>query len=215
MRHQPDFLFSDSVASFVGPHEIHVTVDAESTDPVRFRALCHSLGVKALAIANETPGGVTIPDLLTASHGKCTSAEAIERMIAIAGALRAANMQVVREKIETVPWHPYAPGQSHAMPSQTYFESHIGLHTQGQIPDISDLGLPGPLYISRNSDSTTGKIFATYRNYHSDQHSFQNEVANIAKTLTGHGLLLEKADVEFALYDDNIRHDQDWLEAYT
>lgn len=206
---------SNTYENFVGPHEIHVTVDPES-NPDHFRAACDAIGVKAHIIYNETPQGETSVDLLTGSDYTCSSAEAFTELGKIASGLHGYGLEVVRQKIETVPQHPAAP----VRPDQVgrpgaYFESHFTLPDLPTIHEGKTLHYKGvPFYISTtDSKRAQGLLFATMRYYDATSGEFCRTIDNLYDALSEQ-LKLSKPTVEYALYDSNPKHDKAWVESY-
>ena len=51
----------------------------------------------------------------------------------------------------------------------------------------------------------------TYRNYSCGYNEFKKDVDMIKFMLESNGFSFEKVEVEYALYDSNIEHDNNWL----
>lgn len=202
---------------FVGPHEMHVTVDPSSTDPAIFQEACSDLGIKAHVIENEMPGGETVTDYLTGSDMVGRSSEAFAELGRIAGGLRASGLKVVREKIETVPWHPMSPKTNlDRLPDGTYFECHFTLPDLPTIHGFRYLQWGDvPFLISTTENKrNAGLLFATMRHYITTAGAFVENVEGIHKSLSQQLKDIAKPVVEFSLYDSNPDHDRDWVDAY-
>ncbi|MDB5163617.1 MAG: hypothetical protein JWS12_234 [Candidatus Saccharibacteria bacterium] len=210
------FILEAGVRDFFGPHELHVTADPITTDPQLFREVCGQLGVKAHIIYNETPQSESVPDYLTGSDYECTSAESLVELGRIASGLRSAGIEVVREKIETTPWHPLAPkSASDARRPGSYFESHFTLPDLPTTHGWKILKWRGnPLLISTTDNKRReGLLFATLRHYESTSDEFCQTIEKF------HAALAEQIEVkyptvEFAVYDSNPTHDKKWVDSY-
>lgn len=203
---------------FRGPHELHVTVDADSTDPDLFRGACDELRVKAHIIANEVPGSrERITDYLTGSEVTGKSVQAFTELGRIAGGLRAAGLEVVREKIETTPWHPAAPKTSlDRLHEGNYFECHFTLPDLPTIHNFRAMKWGDvPFLISTTEHKREqGLVFATMRHYISTAGEFCRNVDEIHDALQKQIGPVKAPTVEFSLYDSNPGHDDEWIDAY-
>ncbi|MBP7807430.1 hypothetical protein KA047_02945 [Candidatus Saccharibacteria bacterium] len=201
---------------YYGPHELHVTV-APDSDQTVFRSICDDLGVKAHIIYNETPAGVTTVDLLTGSELEGGSGSAFVELGKIATGLRSVGLEVVREKIETTPWHPAAPKMSlDQMRPGTYFECHFTLPDLPAMHGYRPLEWGGVPFLISTTDSKRQRnlLFATMRHYISTAGAFCESVDRIHGALSAQLGEVKKPTVEFALYDSNPHHDKEWVNAY-
>ena len=133
------------------PHEIHVTVRA--ADVPRFRDTCAYLGVKPVLLALQLQQS-DFMDLMTSFSFMGTSEAALAEAARQANGLRAAGFEVLRQKIESAPWHPWAPTRTNAqaMPEGAYFESHVAVVTPfGQRGRLTHLAQLYSAHISRNA----------------------------------------------------------------
>jgi len=122
--------------------------------------------------------------------------------------LKDRGYEVVRNKIETVPWHPAAPqdkDKDHPLwhgdpiPNGCYFESHIGvIVTKETKPDLEELvdflnesicEFSGTAKLSKNFFKKTedGKFInmLTYRSDMVNAKEFEAEVRSIEKIISG------------------------------
>jgi hypothetical protein len=218
MEQNHGFLFLEQGAlNFYGPHELHVTANPESTDRQQFLEACGKLGIKAHVIYNEIPYGEASVDYLTGSQYECTSTQSFEELQRVANGLRLAGIEVVREKIETTPWHPMAPKLSGSKQLEgSYFESHFTVSDK-----LRDLGNKGvsfrgtPLLISTTEHKRSQRLlFATLRHYKSTSEEFCQTVTALHAQLQEQ-LTVSFPTVEYALYDSNPAHDKTWVDAYS
>ena len=118
-------------ATFPLPFEIHVTVEADSflESISEFKEDCKDIGVKPIVIDLEINDGSILKDVMTSSKFFGDNRTAYEESERIVKSLRDKGYKVVRNKIESVPWHPAAPAIStgREIENGCYFESHIGV----------------------------------------------------------------------------------------
>jgi len=245
-----ELLSRESESKFPLPFEIHITVDgSEMCDPIMFdrkrfdidyfKQVCQSIGVKPIVLDLEIPDGV-IKDTMTSSKHFGDNRSVYDESQRIVYELKEAGFEVLRTKIETVPWHPAAPKKWPIsnpspvhLPNNCYFESHIGVSIYpNQKEDLSkfvekefngkELGdhlnikLKGIVKLSQNffKKSIDGSKFInmiTYRSTTSGSEEFKRYVDLIKQTLNAGGYEFEKVEVEYAIYDTNVSHDANWL----
>src|SRR5574343_260552 len=109
-------------------YEIHVTVQTKEVE--RFQDVCKKLGVKPIILDLQNKSGDVLCEVMTSSTISTydrTVVEAKAAMVGICVLLTKAGFEVIRSKIETVPWHPLAPkehgGKIHFEGS--HFETHF------------------------------------------------------------------------------------------
>jgi len=204
-------------ATFPLPYEIHVTVDLENSYTHKhineeslneFKEDCKSIGVKPIVIDLEMKDKSSIKDVMTSSKFFGDNRTAYEESERIAKRLKEMGYDVVRNKIETVPWHPAAPqdkDKDHPLwhgepiPNGCYFESHIGvLVTKETKPDLEDLvdflnesicEFSGTAKLSKNFFKKTedGRFvnMLTYRSNMANAKEFETEVRAIERIISG------------------------------
>lgn len=200
------------------PYELHITV-AEAPDVAAFRLACHDAEVKPILLDLQTHGDHVIRDVMTSSVVFGTNTDALEAIERQSRVLAAHGLQVVRKKIETVPWHPAAPSQAHAnpvMPADCYFECHFGVKTtEGPaLVKLQSLAKALGCHLSRNTFKRTAEyivVMLTYRDYQGPYEKVQAAVDLIGAALRTAGFDVDKEIVEFSLYDTKVHHDAAWL----
>lgn len=210
-------------AGFPVPYEFHVTV--RTSDIKGFRDTCELLGVKAVIIdLQDRQGGSLMQDVMTSSTYIGNNPGAYTELQRITSGLREAGFEVVREKIETVPWHPAAPDapnipeEEQEMPKGCYFETHFGVRlSHDQVPALREVAGMINAHMSRNVfktyDDGTVKVMLTARSYTGSATRFQERVDHISGELCEMGYTIDKVIVEFALYDTSVHHDATWVQA--
>ena len=194
-----------------------------------FKKQCQYLGVKPIVIELQLENG-TLEDVMTSSKHFGDNRSAYEDSERIANKLIKLGYRVVRKKIETVPWHSAAPIIDGILPipNGCYFESHIGVvitpdekqelnnFVEALNTGLEDTGVGGVAKLSQNffKKSNDGSKFInmlTYRNNVCGYNTFKDEVEMIKESLISSEFIYEKVEVEYAIYDTNVTHDDVWL----
>lgn len=210
-------------ANYPVPFEFHITVRTKEIE--RFRQTCAALGVKAIVLDLQDQEGETVMhDVMTSSTFMGDNPGAHNEMERIAGGLKRADFEVVRKKIETVPWHPAAPDQKDVlekdqpMPKDCYFECHFGVVCDDERrEDLQALAKEVDAHLSRNIfkklEGGTYKIMLTARSYQGSATAFQGRVESIKNLLDERGYDVDKVITEFSVYDTRVSHDSSWISA--
>jgi len=203
------------------PYEIHVTVNLVADDTVNFVESCRKIDVKPIVLALQTKGG-DLTDVMTSSVHLGNNRSAYEEMKRITNELKRQGYKVVREKIETVPWHPAAPSSKTSilkMPEDCYFETHIGVNLSTTEPDrkeaLQSIADYFDAHMSRNAfkmhDDGTYMQMITFRKYEGTFESFEGEANTLNGMIVLEGFEVEKRVTEFSIYDTKVSHDSEWL----
>jgi len=205
----------------------------------KFKEDCLNIGVKPIVIDLEINDGSIVKDVMTSSKHFGDNRSAYEESIRIVNELNKRGYKVLRNKIESVPWHPSAPviSTGKEIPNNCYFESHIGVViTPGEkdglnsfvkeLPDryaINFSGLGDPLtslsgtaklsqnFFKKSKDGSKFVNMLTYRSNMCGSPKFKLEVEGIKQLLIEEGFEFEKVEVEYAIYDTNVSHDAKWI----
>lgn len=223
---------SEEKAEFPLPFEIHVTVESPSSID-KFKQSCSLIEVKPIVIDLEINDGSIIKDVMTSSKHFGDNRTAYEESKRICRELELQGFRVLRNKIESVPWHPAAPviSTGKEIPNGCYFESHIGVTIYpDQKEELNDfvkstltndhlIELSGTAKLSQNffKKSKDGSKFVnmlTYRSNMCGSPKFKLEVEGIKHLLQEEGFEFEKVEVEYAVYDTNVTHDAKWILGY-
>jgi hypothetical protein len=195
-------------------YEIHVTVKTE--DVKGFIEECGAIGVKPIVLDLQTQSGDSIQDVMTSSKVTGTDLDAVSGMRLVSDHLSFKGFNVVREKIETVPWHPKA--LVHDENSGTgYFETHIPvLVREDNVKGFARLARFFSLHPSRNpfKKASNGYVvqMATLRKYNCSIDQFKRELDWAFDCIFKYGYSLYKEpEIEYALLDSNVTHDSDWI----
>jgi NTP pyrophosphatase (non-canonical NTP hydrolase) len=223
---------SEEKAEFPLPFEIHVTVESPK-DIDGFKDACSLIEVKPIVIDLEINDGSVIKDVMTSSKHFGDNRTAYEESKRICRELELQGFKVLRNKIESVPWHPAAPviSTGKEIPNGCYFESHLGVVIKPEekeslnefvkytLTDSHLIELSGTAKLSQNffKKSKDGSAFVnmlTYRSNMCGSPKFKLEVEGIKHLLQEEGFEFEKVEVEYAVYDTNVTHDSKWILGY-
>lgn len=225
---------TEEKAEFPLPFEIHVTIKPDNTyidfTIDEFKSDCELIGVKPIVIDLEINDGSIIKDVMTSSKHFGDNRSSYEESKRIVKELESRGYVVVRNKIESVPWHPAAPviSTGKEIPNGCYFESHIGVLIKPEqkeelnnfvfnvISNNDLIELSGTAKLSQNffKKSKDGSKFVnmlTYRSNICGSPKFKLEVEGIKHLLQEEGFEFEKVEVEYAVYDTNVTHDAKWI----
>jgi hypothetical protein len=217
MRKWAELQARERKANYPVPFEFHITVRTQELE--RFKTTCAALGVKPIVLDLQNQQGETVMhDVMTSSTFIGDNPGALHEMERIAVGLAEADFEVVRKKIETVPWHPAAPDDagSSEMPKDCYFECHFGVVCNAmRRGELQRIAQQLDAHLSRNIfkklDGENFKIMLTARSYEGTATQFQQRVKNIEATLKECGFDVDKTIVEFSVYDTKVHHDSSWL----
>lgn len=211
------------------PFEIHVTVklNPDTQSIIEFKNACASLNVKPILLDLHTKNEM-IKDLMTSSKHFGTNASAYVESERISRTLESWGWDVIRVKIETVPWHPASPKQTNnlKMPPDCYFEAHIPVKVKNQEHldllknHLNGMSLHKTVHVSNNAFKSfvdgSMIVMLTYRSTFDVQESFEWYVESIIGWINDFEKLDNKFEVgkvhkEFSIYDTKMSHDAKWL----
>lgn len=213
-----ELLSREAVMTDRTPYEIHVTVK-EAPDVETFRQACAALEVKPIILDLQLKAGV-LNDVMTSSVYFGTNRDAYEEMERIATGLTNTGFDVVRRKIETVPWHPAAPSrtsQEPVMPPHCYFECHfsVKVNSPAERGALEVVAAATQCHLSRNVFKTnsdgTQTVMMTYRSYDGLYEDVQAQVEMIKRALVDASFVLGKSNIEFSIFDSKVNHDSAWI----
>jgi NTP pyrophosphatase (non-canonical NTP hydrolase) len=201
------------------PYEVHVTVK-HPDNLEQYKKDCEECKVKPIVLDLESRDIIT-KDVMTSSKFFGDNRGAYEEMKRISGFLRSKGYVVVREKVETIPWHPAAPFNpaKDVMPKDCYFECHLGaIITQAQKKLLQEIAQAHEAHLSRNffKKLDGGKFvnMITYRLYGGKgvcYDFFKEKVGALKASLTARSIPFEKEIIEFSIYDTKVSHDDAWI----
>jgi NTP pyrophosphatase (non-canonical NTP hydrolase) len=201
------------------PYEIHVTVNVVNDMQIKmFNELCNKIGVKPIVLDLENSGKSVMRDVMTSSHHMGNNVSAYTNSKNIEAVLLQNGFNVVRVKIETVPWHPAAPvNEGDKMPKDCYFEAHIGcIITPEEKGILEAIASSNNAHLSRNyfKKLEDGKFvnMLTLRHKEGVLNTFNSKLEEIRRLLDYWKIDYEKVITEFSIYDTKISHDFIWTE---
>lgn len=201
------------------PYEIHITVQRPDNMLV-FKMVCEELKVKPIVIDLEKDETVIMQDVMTSSIHYGDNRTAYDTAMSLRYELSMKGYSVMRVKIETVPWHPAAPSRDDdhfVMPPDSYFESHLRIvTTEGRVGELKKIAKNQSAHLSRNFykkiSETEYVIMMTLRSQTDTKDSFKEKVDRLKDLLDYHKFLVDKIEVEFAVYDTKVTHDKAWID---
>lgn len=189
------------------PYEIHVTV--RSPDVTAFRAFCTANALKPIILDLQDREGTTVlTDVMTSSKFVGTAANAWKEMREITRTLvEVGGFNVVRHKIETVPWYP-ASGR--------YFEAHIAVQVKdGYIDDLRETASLAQCHMSQNVFKRAAggsSIFLLTRRHYGSREAFEKDVIASVAFIALDDFQVLKVEKELCIYDSNTDHDTAWID---
>lgn len=208
-------LSSEHKGQFPLPFEIHVSVGELTQDEIApFVSLLKEINVKPIIIELEKNSKLVLTDAMTSSIHYGDNTSAMDYMNYIDHFLKSYGYNVVRKKIETVPWHPAA--LSHSAKSGYYFESHLRIVTTDDLRDKLDMiAKIHNAHLSRNYFKKLSNeeyiIMMTLRNSNTTSKEFDRDVKELEQWLTIEDFIVDKVEIEYAIYDSNINYDKIWF----
>jgi len=209
------------------PYEIHITVDFnESFDTLSskdkleyFKENCLDIKIKPILLDLHLKDGAVFKDLMTSSVFMGDNRGAFQEMKRISDGLNLKGWKVIREKIETIPWHPAAPSEKHQqpiMPEHCYFECHLNVCAPtSRLEELAQIacefGARKSQNIFKKVNDDIVNIMITYRDYEKVFEKFKSHLDKIKNKLSNEGFEVEKEIVEFSIYDTKMSHDAEWI----
>lgn len=197
------------------PYEVHITVD-DDTPIDAFRDACELVDAKPLVITDHRLGKGRV-EKITRSTIIGTDDDAHEERRRVSALLTVGGIRVVREKIETAPWHAAVP--RYPMPRcapLTYFEGHATAKIPDELPReksrelILEAALVNGLYVSQSDNHPFRAIF-TARAL-SNLEDFAKVFGEATMRVDRGGLKIVSKRVEFVLFDSKPSHDIGWFD---
>ena len=208
------------------PFELHVTVK-EAASYEQFKLDCASIGVKPVVLDLHKNSTEVIKDVMTSSTMMGDNESVLTKLDLITTQLGGMGYIVVRKKAETVPWHPMAPAFEYVdeMPMGCYFEAHVGVVLKDKQNKflcgeaLYELKRQTHVDVSVRQSSNVFKKYDDYeinmitaRSYSLGYDEFKKFVeGKLIVILKEWGFEVEKHVIEFAIYDNNIKHDAEWI----
>jgi len=195
------------------PFEIHITIKCPINID-KYKIDCYDIGVKPIVLDLKKD----LIDVMTSSKIVGTNKEAYFECIRISEALNVLGYDVIREKIESVTYHPSAPVDvNDKMPENCYFESHIGclVNDDNEKTVLEYIAKKNNAHLSRNvfkkNEDGSYINMVTYRQYDGTTKSFGDKIKHLQNELDDSGFKYDKIITEFSVYDTKVSHDLNWL----
>jgi len=218
---------NEDKAEFPLPFEIHITLAPGNlrNSIESFKIDCADAKVKPilLDLHNKT-GEVILSDVMTSSKHFGDNRSVYYEAVRIQNHFVRAGYEIIRVKIETVPWHPAAPqSKEDIMPKGCYFESHIAVRLNEKIMLAFRARMKRfDIHLSKNAlkvhEDESQTLMVTYRSYDKNRSQFENIVAQIHEELSfkydyvpAEQTKVGKPITEFSIYDTKISYDYIWI----
>lgn len=214
-----------SNSPFPLPYEIHITVEESTRSD--FAKACKSLQVKPIFLAlQSTSSAAVLSDVMTSSIHAGDDITVLAEVTRIVDGLTNAGFKVIRQKIETVPWHPVAPSRDSKVtttPPGVYFECHLNVLIKSRTlqgcanlqHQLKNIAVKHKAHLSRNAfkvySPTEFTVMVTQRNHHCDRETFEQDLDALFLDLRERCFKIEKLITEFVIYDSKTSHDDRWL----
>lgn len=218
LREQSLRRFDPYCQSMKLPFEIHITVENSKGNDF-FVKTCAEIGVKPIILDLEKNGDVVMVDVMTSSVHQGNDSSAYEAAYLLADKLKGVGYNVLRVKIETVPWHPAAPkflDENSKLSEDKYFESHLRIVTTEERKVLLEkIARDFGAHLSRNYFKKLNNneyiIMMTLRKYEVYAEYFKTLVNALNLTLKFKNFVVDKCEIEFVIYDSKVSHDANWI----
>ena len=197
--------------------EIHLTLDAVQAEDCAagLIAFANERGLALLQI--ELPrGAVPVQPMLgwrrDGALSDCmTDIGDVERALTVLG------IRVVRAKIEAAPSNVGVPQAGECCPPGTYFESHLKLRLDDEraVVAVADIAIAHGGHVSRNArrmrEDGRQERFVTLRSTENGLPGIQAQTQALREALSGRGVAILDAEIEFVMHDSHRVLDAGWL----
>lgn len=201
-------------------YEIHITIRCKTEDIDKFKSDCVAIGVKPIVLDLQSNGGASVmQDVMTSS--KYVGETPLIALSVVEQKLYSFGYEILRKKLETTPYNLAVPTVSNELKvgMDCYFESHLQIETTpDRLLELRRICQTNDVHLSRNIFKEIGAniiIMATLRKYDGWIEQFSREVEKFYVALLKSGFYAKKIEVEYAIYDSNVHHDREWVEAIT
>ena len=209
------------INTFPVPFEIHITVNIKHEDLQLFVDYCKVLNVKPIVLDLD----LKEYDVMTSSVINSNTDQAVAEMKRLVHNIETAGFKVVREKIETVPWHPFVPLRIEDVIPTQYFECHLSIIVNQQERNklfeyckqhVTGVHFSKNVFKRLNDDDFVQML--TVRSSPSKfgtKELFEEAISKLKRLILNSNILradsIIKETIEYAIYDSNLEHDSDWI----
>lgn len=193
--------------------EIHLTIRTDNID--KFVNDCRLIKVKPIIIDYYRLGEPIMRDLQISHTIYSTEDECYEILNELVFKFNLMKYSVMREKIEVDPSHPEIIINKSNQINNKYLEAHHLVSTPNcKLKYLVEVCSELNVHMSKNPfkimDNDMQKIMITLRSNKSLK-NFNIENDLLCQTLNLKGFIFEEGNIEYALYDNNITHDNEWI----
>ena len=201
------------IAEKMTPFEIHITVHPD-TNITEFKRACAVMGdVKPLVIANVIDDDLNVKiDIMTRSTVVGDTDKVGDELFRVYSGLNDRGFDILRNKVETVPWAYEKLKNFSREKNVPYFETHIEILGYESVRQVYLNAKQYGGYLSWNVDKEN-VLMVTFRMDHVTEAEFATYTDRMRDNLERNGLVIGRKIVEFAFHDDNKAHDDAWVNA--
>lgn len=203
-------------------YELHITIKAdEKFNLEQFKCDCEELCLKPIIIELQNKEGVKVgEDIMTSSRYVCSHSLIYAKSLEKAALLEAKGYNVFRIKIETDENNRLAYHKDNVfkkpLDPNFYYECHIEIETDNEgLSKLEKIAKKYNCHLSKNAFKklNNGKFInmMTYRNYEKHYEDYKDELETIVNEIKIQGFKVGELDIEYAIFDTNLSHDDDWL----
>lgn len=197
--------------------EIHLTLDvAHAADRAADLArLASERGLGLLQI--ELPRGAAPVQPMLGWRRDGALADCMADIGDVERALAVLGIRTVRAKIEAAPWNVGVPQAGECCPPGTYFESHLKLllDDDHSVAVAADIAIAHGGHVSRNArrmrEDGRQERFVTLRSTENGLPGIQAQTQALHIALSGRGIAILDAEIEFVVHDSHRALDAGWL----
>lgn len=196
--------------------EIHLTIAARTEgDTDRAARFAHANGIKFAHIVLPRGASPSQPMLSWRARGAFETQ--VRSAAAVADALRAADIDVVRTKIEAAPTNPDVPQFGACVRPEHYLECHCKclLDERADVEALAALVMAHGGHLSRNARRVRAdgcqERFATLRRRDGGVDGIAHDAMALREAMTPYVREVLSSEIEYVVYDSNLAIDAGWL----
>lgn len=200
------------------PFEYHCTFEHNNLTESELRTITNICDTKLVILEVKNKSNETYNEYMTSNTYYGKNSDAIQECENLAEKLSKNGLNVIRKKVETVPWHPLSPQKEKLADDNGYFEAHIEIPiTIDSIYELHYL-----TRICKDYDAAFSKNIAkksndyyiqmvTIRQYKSSRTLFENRVNEFIIKLKQSLFKPSVPLLEYCIYDTNPKLDTNWI----
>lgn len=203
-------------------YELHITIKVSNEFNIeQFKKNCQELNLKPIIIELQNQKGIKVgEDIMTSSRYFCTLLRIYSKALELSALLEAKGYNVFRIKIETdenniLAYHKDSVFNKPLDPN-FYYECHIEIETNTEgLSILENIAKDHNCHLSKNAfkklDNNKFINMMTYRDYENHYEDYKDKLETIVNKIKSKGFKVGKMDIEYAIFDTNLIHDDNWL----